>query len=297
MPSLRHDQAEGLRRLLDRSGMRVVSVNAGTVGSIRNWAIVNLAGALAEAGSDVLILDANPAAHSVTTTLGLCARFDLEDVLRRERELDDVILRGPGGIHVLPFTRGAQALARLPLPQQQWLVQRCARVGLLFDTLVLDAAAGGADTLPRSGIASREIIVLAGGGAQAVTEAYATVKRLYGEFARREFHILVSHVASEVEARSIFGHLARVARRYLRVSLDFLGHVPIDDKLKHATHLRLPVVAAFPDTPAAIGFRCLAQAISDWPRAAEEGHGFDHVMRQLLSSGQPDLGSAASGAA
>ena len=49
------DQAEGLRRLIDRSGLQVVSVSRD--GSDQPGAIVNLAGALAELGRDVLILD------------------------------------------------------------------------------------------------------------------------------------------------------------------------------------------------------------------------------------------------
>ena len=49
---MRPDQAEGLRRLLDRSGLRVVSINAGAGGSGTTAAMVNLAGALAERGSE-----------------------------------------------------------------------------------------------------------------------------------------------------------------------------------------------------------------------------------------------------
>jgi flagellar biosynthesis protein FlhG len=96
--------------------------------------------------------------------------------------------------------------------------------------------------------------------------------------------VLVSDVASEGEARAIFANVARVARRYLQVSLDFMGHVPPDDKLRHAARLRLPVVAAFPGAAAAASFRRLAQAIAGWPRAEEDGCGLDDFMRRLIHS-------------
>jgi flagellar biosynthesis protein FlhG len=286
----RPDQAEGLRRLLDRSGLRVVSITAGAGGN--TGAIVNLAGALAEIGSDVLILDEHPAAHGVTAALGLKARFDLEDVISRKRELDEVIVRGPDGILILPLARAARSLSQLPAIEQQRLVERCGRLGFPVDTLLVDAAPGGASAFLWPGTAAREVIVLTGGSAAAITAAYAAIKQLSNEFARREFHVLVSNVASESEARAIFGNMARVARRYLQVSLDFMGHVPPDDKLLHAARLRLPVVAAFPGAAAAGSFRRLAQAVAGWPRAEEDGCGFDDFMRRLIHSNRQRAAAA-----
>jgi flagellar biosynthesis protein FlhG len=173
LAKIRPDQAEGLRRLLDRSGLRIVSISAGGGGA--SSAIVNLAGALAELGSDVLILDEHPAAHGVTAALGLKARFDLEDVIRRERNLDEVIVRGPAGIRILPFARGGRTLAQLPAPEQQRLVERCGRLGFPVDTLLVDAAPGNASALVWPDTAAQEVFVLAGGGGAAITAAYALI--------------------------------------------------------------------------------------------------------------------------
>ena len=98
MPKTIRDQADGLRRLLDRQGLRIVRLSSGAGGSGKTGAVLNLAAALAEIGRDVLILDENPAEHGVTAELGLKARFDLEDVIRRKRDLDEVLVRGPAGI-------------------------------------------------------------------------------------------------------------------------------------------------------------------------------------------------------
>jgi len=279
---MRPDQAEGLRRLLDPNALRVVSISAGAGGSA--GAIVNLAGALAELGSDVLILDEHPAAEGVTAALGLKAHFDLEDVIRRERDLDEVIVRGPAGILILPLARGARSLAQLAAPEQQRLVEHCGRLGFPVNTLLVDAAPGSASALAWPGTAAQEVIVLAGGSAAAITAGYALIKRLSNEFARREFHVLVSNVANESTARTIFDNMAGVARRHLQVSLAFMGHVPPDDKLHVAARLRLPLVAAFPGAAAAASFRRLAQTIASWPRAEEAGYGFDDFMCRLIHS-------------
>ena len=51
------DQAEGLRRLLARSGSRVLAVTGGSTSVGCTTTVVNLAAALAEQGKDVLVID------------------------------------------------------------------------------------------------------------------------------------------------------------------------------------------------------------------------------------------------
>lgn len=281
-PRATRDQAEGLRRLLDRQGLRIVRLSSGAGGRGKTGAVLNLAAALAELGRDVLILDENPAAQGVTAELGLKARYDLDDVIQRRRDLDEVLVRGPAGILILPIARGATSLTRLPVPDQQWLVDRCSRLSSPVDTLLVDAAEGSASALLWPGIAAQEVIVLSGGSAQAITAGYALIKRLNAEFGRREFRLLVNDVSGEAEARNIFGNMAGVARRYLQVSLDFMGHVPADDRLQQAARLRQPVVAAFPKAAASGSFRNLALAITGWPRAQEDASGLDEFMRRLI---------------
>jgi flagellar biosynthesis protein FlhG len=250
--------------------MRVVSVSSG--GSGDTGAIINLAGALAELGSDVLILDERPGVHGVAGVLGLNARFDL----------DEMIVRGPAGIHVLPMARCASSLSQLSERELQRLLQRFGRLGIAVDTLLVDAPPGRASSLLAPGAGAQEVIVIAGGSAEAITSSYALIKRLSMEFACREFHVLVSNVASESRARAIVANLAGVAQRYLRVSLEFMGHVPPDEKLQYAARLRLPVVTAFPEAAAAGSFRGLAQVIFGWPCGDDEGCGLSDVIGRLV---------------
>jgi flagellar biosynthesis protein FlhG len=279
-----HDQADGLRRLFDRQGLRIVRLSSGAFDGGKTGAVLNLAGALAELGRDVLILDENPAARGVIAELGLKARFDLDDVIRRRRDLDEVLVRGPAGILILPIARGASSLMQLPPGDQKWLIERCSRLSSPVDTLLVDTAAGSASALLWPGMAAQEVIVLPGGSAQAITSGYALIKQLNAEFGRREFRLLVNEVSGEAEARHIFGNMAGVAKRYLQVSLDFMGHVPADDQLRQAARLRQPVVAAFPAAAAAGSYRRLALAITGWPHTQEDASGLDEFMRRLIDS-------------
>jgi flagellar biosynthesis protein FlhG len=286
LSSLRHDQAEGLRRLLDRSGLRVVAVAAASGRAMRSETVVNLAAALAELGSEVLILDESPPAQGIAAALGLPARFDLEDVIRGERDWDDVIVRGPCGIRVLPFSRAARTPGALSARQRQEFLQHC-RFDLPVDTLLVNTGPQASAAMLWPDQAARKIMVLSGAGPAAVTEAYARIKRQSAEYGQREFHVVVGNVASEEQARTVFQNMAQVARGYLKVSLAYMGHVPRDGRIDTAARLRRPVVTAFPDSAASSAYRQVAQAIHGWPLAAHGRCGFDEFMQRLTEPGLP----------
>ena len=103
-----------------------------------------------------------------------------------------------------------------------------------------------------------------------MTDAYALIKVLNQGFARRNFHIVVNKVASPEEAGVVFNNMAEVARRFLKVSLDFMGFVPRDEKMHRATQLGRTVVDAFPATIAAQAFRTLAEKVEQWPHPGGE---------------------------
>lgn len=278
MRSALHDQAEGLRRLLDRHGLRVLLVSAGADAERGGAsAVVNLAAALADLGRDVLVLD-GPSGR-LTQALGLSTRHDLADVIKRQRSLDEIVLRGPGRIRVLPLGRVAGALARLTEADQQWLLERCSRLSFPIDTLVADGAEQG-DIW--AGSASQHLVLVHGAGGAAVMSAYAAIKRMHLEADRREFHLVIDDVADAEEAQRVFDNLAQVARRYLKVSLRLLGHVPRDEKLGQAARLNVPVVTAFPSAPAARSFKAFAESIAGWPLSECDGNGFDDFMRRML---------------
>ncbi len=282
MGKSQNDQADGLRRLLAHNGLRVVSVSVGGIGD--TGAIVNLAGALAELGGSVLIADERSGGAGVADALGLNTRATPEFPWCGDQEFDEMIVRGPAGIRILPLVRCARVVSQLPECEQQRFLERFCHLDNRIDTLLVNAAPGRASSLLFPGAASQEVIVLAGDSAPEITAAYALIKRLCNEFARREFHVLVNNVASETKARTIVANMAGVARRYLRVSLDFMGHVPPDEKLLHAARLHLPVVAAFPGAIAANSFRKLAKAIAGWPCAEDDGCDFDDVMSRIIDS-------------
>lgn len=278
------DQAEGLRRLLERDSVRVVMLTSGRIGAGKSNIVVNLAAALAKRGRQVLVLDEQQGKGGMEALLGLTARYDLMHVIRREKTLEEVIVRGPEGVSVVSAGKGLQILGELGQEDQDRLVQSFRRIANTVDVVLVDAVAGVASNLLPLSLASQEIVIVVSDHPSSITDGYALVKLLNQRFAIHRFHILASKVRDESEARTLYDNMAKVAVRFLDVSLDFMGYVPMDDKLKQAGRIGRSVVDAFPAAISAKALRNMAETVEQWPQPSGENGRLEAFMQRLIQS-------------
>ncbi len=264
------DQAAGLRRLFARNLVRTVTLTAGKAGTGRSSITANLACALARRGQSVCVLDQNGGRRGVADHLGVRLEHDLADVVRRDRALGDIIVNGPEAIRFVAAVEATRLLGSLPSEEELRLVKTFGALEPAIDMLLVDAPSAEADSAPCYSLASTEVIVVVSSAPDAITEAYALIKRLTWDFARRRFHVLVNRARSAEQADAIFSNLDRTAERYLGVKLSSLGFIPDDDALRKALRLKQAVVSAFPEAPSAIALRTVAETVMQWPYAGED---------------------------
>lgn len=282
MSEILRDQAEGLRRLLGGERSRVVTVISGKDGVGKTSILVNLAVALAKRGKYVMLIDEHSGAASAGRMLGMEPRYDLLHVMRGEKELHEVILQGPEGVEIVPAAQGVRALSRLNSAAQETLVQAFSGLSHPVDVVLVDAFSGvSADTLSLS-LAAQEVVIVVSNQPASITDAYALIKVLNQFYAKQRFRILVNKVASAAEAQSIYNNIEQVAGRFLKVALDYMGHVPVDGKLRQAGRLYRPVVSAFPSAASTQALRHLAEVMEQWPYPGEDEGRLEVFMQRLI---------------
>lgn len=281
------DQADGLRRLLGKAGLRVLTLHAARRGVGKTSAAVNLATALARNGHEVLLLDENNDLGNAGEILGLRIRQEFVHAVRGECALEQAMQRCAGGFTLLPAARGLAEIADLTPVQRTQLGDAMTHACRGFDLVIVDAQPGmDSRSLPLSLPDQADVLVVPGGAA-AITDAYALIKQLSGEFGKRRFRVLMSKLRDEVQARAIFSNMSAAARRYLSVELEFMGLVPSDERLKRASGFGQPVLTAFPDAAASAAYRRLGGEIVEWPRSRDAScdiAGFAHAL--LRCAGQ-----------
>ena len=281
--SLGGDQAEGLRRLLVRNQTQIITVVAGKSGVGRTSATINFAAALARSGKDVLVLDENHAPNNLLDRLGLFARHDLLDVIQGKCRPSEAVLSSKG-FSVLPTARAMHALAKLSQSEQQRLENALTEISSGVDVMLVDAAMLVGQAAVSSSLASgASLLVVVDATATGITESYALIKRLALENARLRFEIVVNRVGNEQAAITVFENMAKVALRNLAARLEYLGHIPYDDRLKRATQLGRPVVEAFPAADSAKSYLELSQKLLRLAVPEEEAEGgISRMMKSLI---------------
>jgi flagellar biosynthesis protein FlhG len=282
-----HDQAAGLRRLLARSMSRVVTVVGARDGLGATSIVVNLAAVLGRSGKDVLVLDENLSHDNVANTLALKSRHDLLNVVRGDKAWQDVMLRGTQGVRVLPVARAIQNLPKLDEVQRGNLLESLSAAAKDMDVVLIDAARAG-HSVCASLSGDEPLLLVLNATASGITESYALLKQMAMHNGRQAFDIVVNKAGSEREALAVFDNMSLVARVHLQVHFEYLGYIPVDEKLKRATQLGRPVVEAFPSSPASYAMREIAQGLLRAPGVVDEGHdALGNVMQRLMRQARP----------
>ncbi|ABE32798.1 cobQ/CobB/MinD/ParA nucleotide binding domain protein [Paraburkholderia xenovorans LB400] len=259
--------------MLARSGSRVIAVTGGSLGAGCTTTVVNLAAALAQQGKDVLVIDECLGEKSVSAMLGgVRGAGNFAAVMRGEMTLDDAAARHALGISVLAASR----LSREG--------HTAAEFGVVLrgsaDVVLIDAQLDPQGHLSALAQQAHDVMIVTRMAAQAITDAYACMKRLHYGHAIAQFRVLVNYVQSVNDAHIAFANLAGVAGRYLTVALEDAGCIAADARMARALELSRCVVDAFPSTPAARDFRHLAAELQYWP------------MRSAMSSQTPWMAPA-----
>jgi flagellar biosynthesis protein FlhG len=276
------DQAEGLRRLLRSDCLRVIAVASGRPRVGKTTVVLNLASVLACRGKKVLVVDERPRRAQLERVLRSPPRYDLAEVIRGRKSLEEVIVDGPAGIRLLPAQDGLRHLADMPPHGQESLAAAFKQLAQSVDFVLVDPAPGVAPTALSLSLAAQEVLLLVTPDPQSITDTYALVKLLARDFARRKFHVIVNKTRTGIDAEAIYNNMAQAAGRYLNARLEYLGHVPFEDQVRQATKLGQAVLEAFPACPAGTAMRALVDRIDQWPYPSDESGRLDAFLNKLV---------------
>ncbi|MDG6777651.1 MinD/ParA family protein [Thiomicrorhabdus sp. zzn3] len=269
-----NDQAAGLRAMQSNQvqsatpaakPVRVLAVASGKGGVGKTNVSVNLGISLSKLGNRVLLMDADMGLANVDIMLGLQTRYNLSHVLDGEKTLKQVIVEGPAGLKIIPAASGVKRMAQLTAMENAGIINAFSELSDELDVLIVDTAAGIADSVVSFCRAAQEVIVVVTDEPASITDAYALIKVLSRDYQVTRFRLLANMSRSEKHGRQLYEKLAKVSEQFLNVSLDYLGSVPFDNDLREAVQKQVPVTVGKPHSSAAQAFKEMAYEIDSWP--------------------------------
>jgi len=240
---------------------RVIAISSGKGGVGKSTIAVNLGISLAKTGARVCLLDADTGLANINILLGVTPQYSLEHVLSGARTVEEVMVDAPLGLKLIPGANGISECVSLQPRQQLRLTRELARIESDFDFILIDTAAGIAQTTLDFVYSAQYTLIVITPEPTSLTDAYSLIKLLNRRRRRIHYLVVVNICANGNEAKEVFNRFSAAVKKYIGVELQFLGYVLRDESLRAAVTLQNPV-ALFPDTdPSCRSFVRLADSL------------------------------------
>jgi flagellar biosynthesis protein FlhG len=219
---------------------------------------------------------------NLTVLLGQTPKYDLRDVVAGEKRLEEILLRGPHGLLVVPAGSGVAELANLSGEQRVELLRQVQEMQAALDFLLIDTGAGLNETVLNLILASDESVVVTLPEPTALADAYALMKVVVRECPAYPFHLLINMVRDGEQAKQVQRSLAEILVRFLGYRPGDAGFVVMDSCVGQGVVQQVPFTLMAPRSRAS---RCLEVLADRLLGAAEPERTTARTFWQKVSAG------------
>ncbi len=237
---------------------RVLAITSGKGGVGKTNIVANLALCMAASKKRVLLLDADMSLGNLDLVLNIRSKYNISHVINGYKRIEDIIQSGPRDLRVICGASGLHELADISEYDQHRLVQHLSGLQNDTDVILVDTAAGIANSVVSFCLAADHVLVVTTPEASAMTDAYGMIKVLVRKGNPGPISVVVNMAHSVTEGKRTYQRLADVTGRFLQAKLYYAGTLLKDDRLCRAVRTRTPVVLAYPQSQIASSFSALA---------------------------------------
>lgn len=241
--------------------MLTIALTSGKGGVGKTSTAANLALALQKNGWRTSIFDADLQLANLDILMGLDPEFNLQHVVAGEKSLREIRVQGPGGVTAFTGASAIPSLMSAGPKRMGTFLGQLADLEHDTDVLLFDTSAGLDNRVMTFLKLSDHTIIVVTPDPTSMTDAYATIKTLNRRHKGARVKILFN-MCSEDQARSLFSTLEQVAWNYLKMQVEYLGHIRQDNAVIRATRKRKLYSLESPDSAAAQDIAKVAKALN-----------------------------------
>jgi flagellar biosynthesis protein FlhG len=240
--------------------VRTIAVTSGKGGVGKTNITANLGIAIAAQNKRVGLIDADLGLANIDVILKLKPKYNIEHVIAGKRKLEEIFIRGPAGLMVIPASSGTLSMANLPDLNRDRLIKDLIQCTLDFDIMFIDTGAGMSNVVVDFALAAKEVIVITTPEPTAITDAYAMIKVISRQ-RKTDIGIVVNMAKTDYQAREVAARIIIAARRYINAQAHFMGYILTDDAVADAIFAQQPLIFKYPTSGAAQCINILADKI------------------------------------
>lgn len=276
------DQAQALRqlastkftdstKLTSRGSAKIITVSSGKGGVGKSNFTLNFALALKSMGKKVLVFDADIGMANIDVLMGVSSRFSLYHLLRKEKQIEDVIQYGHGDLPYIAGGSGIVDMLSLSDEDLNFFISQIERISSEMDYILFDTGAGISKENMKFITSADYCFVVTTPEPTSITDAYALIKVVHGSSPEVDFSLVVNKAGDETEARQASEKIILTANRFLNLDIKMLGYVTDDPFVVKSVKRQIPFSIAFPTCDATRDVKRLALRYLAVPVAPESG--------------------------
>ncbi len=230
---------------------RVIAISSGKGGVGKSTLAINLGIALAHAGKKVCLFDADTNLANLNILLGITPLHTLEHFFKNNVSIQDVLTRGPGGIDIVSGASGVTDFIQFSYRQQKKLIQGLRSLEKNYHYLLIDTAAGIAQTNISLILAAPYLLLTITGEPTSLTDAFSLLRILKKYHYQQPVLVVVNMAASHQSAQATFKRFKMAVNKHLQLAqIHLAGYILADKNIPASILQQQAILLKHPDSPA-----------------------------------------------
>ncbi len=259
--------------------MRTFCVTSGKGGVGKTTLSINLGIAIAQTGRKVLLLDGDLGLANLNVMLGIIPKLTIHDLVRGQKTLAQIVMPTGYGLDLVAGASGIAELADLGENERQNVIRGLEGLSG-YDILIIDTGAGIGENVIRFVLAADEVVIVTTPHPTSLTDAYGIIKTVLAK-EPKPLKLLVNCAASPADAGRVAKRLTSVTDKFMKGTLDCIGHVPLDGLIEKSILAQKPHLILNPGSASAQRIRDAAMRLLN-AREKNFGSSLGRFFQKLL---------------
>lgn len=280
------DQAQRLRELVNNEKgevyPRIITVTSGKGGVGKSNFVVNLSISLQKLGKKVLIFDADMGMANDDVLMGFLPKYNIFDIIFKEKSLEEVLVDGPYGVKLLP---GGTALSKVDGMTEEQRQNFLGKIKKLkgVDYIIIDTGAGINRDVLGFIACSDDLVLVITPEPTSLTDSYSLLKAVSYFKVKSSASIVVNRIIDEKEGKITFEKLRNTASYFLKIDIKLLGFIAEDRKLIKSVRSQMPIVIGYPNSIAAMDIKNIAGKVIGYKSDKNSCNNIEKFFNKLFN--------------
>jgi len=248
----------------------IIAITSGKGGVGKSLISLNIAILLSQLKKKILLVDADLHLGNLTFLLGVRPKFTISDAIQRQIPLQEIIIKGPAGVDILPASSADLELLKNSSTVFQRLQDSFSKFESNYDMVLVDTAAGIAQNVLSFVLGGDKIIVLVTPDPAAIADAYGIMKVIRQNNSTTPIMMVANMVTSDDEGESLYNKMNLMVHRFLDCNLFFGGTLEFDDQIKGTIRRQKSIVVDQPRSSATNSLKIITRNLLRLPVSDSE---------------------------